>query len=154
MASTKGSACSSTSSARSGGTGAFAWMVQSVVSDGSLADDSFRDMLRAAGEKNGFDAARVDELIRSAAAGQMDIPKPADTTEARTWLLEMAVAAMLTGGISKQEAKLIRTVGTRIGLVPADVSYVMNCARKEAFTQAKAELRTAKQERALGKSKS
>jgi len=50
---------------RSGGTGAFAWMVQSVVSDGSLLDDSIRDMLRAAGEKSGFSAERVDELIPS-----------------------------------------------------------------------------------------
>ena len=140
------------SPARSGGTGAFAWMVQSVVADGSATDDSIRDMLRAAGEKNSLSAARVDELIRSAAAGQMDIAKPADTTEARAWLLEMAVAAMLTGGISKQEAALIRTVGTRQGLAAADVNYVMNCARKEAFTQAKAELRTAKQEKKLGKS--
>ena len=141
------------SPARSGGTGAFAWMVQSVVSDGSLADDSIRDMLRAAGEKSGLDAGRVDELIRSAAAGQMDIPKPADTTEARAWLLEMAVAAMLSGGISKQEANLIRTVGTRNGLAEADVNYVMKCARREAFQQAKVQLRTAKQEKALGKSK-
>jgi predicted nucleic acid-binding Zn ribbon protein len=140
------------SPARSGGTGAFAWMVHSVVSDGNLSDDSIREMLRAAGKKNSFSGERVDELIRSAAAGQMDIPKPANATEARAWLLEMAVAAMLTGGISKQEAALIRTVGTRQGLVAADVNYVMNRARKEAFTQAKAELRTAKQERKLGKS--
>ena len=140
------------SPARSGGTGAFAWMVQSVVADSSATDDSIRDMLRAAGEKNSLSAERVDELIRSAAAGQMDIAKPADSTEARAWLLEMAVAAMLTGGISKQEAALIRTVGTRQGLAAADVNYVMNCARKEAFTQAKAELRTAMQEKKLGKS--
>ena len=53
--------------------------VQSVLSDGSLSDDSVRDMLRAAGEKNSLSAERVDELIRSAAAGQMDIPKPADS---------------------------------------------------------------------------
>jgi hypothetical protein len=139
------------SPARSGGTGAFAWMVQSVVSDGSATDDSIRDMLRAAGEKNGLSNERVDELIRSASAGQMEIPKPADSTEARAWLLEMAVAAMLTGGISKQEARLIRTVGTRQGLAVADVNYVMNCARKEAFTQAKDELRTARQEKKLGK---
>ena len=66
----------------------------------------------------------------------------------------MTTVAMLTGGISKQEAKLIRSVGTRSGLVPADVNYVMNCARREAFTQAKVELRSAKQEKALGKSKS
>ena len=84
----------------------------------------------------------------------MEIPKPANATEARAWLLEMAVAAMLTGGISKQEAALIRTVGIRQHLPAADVDYVMNCARKEAFAQAKAELRTAKQEKKLGKSAS
>lgn len=142
------------SPARSGGTGAFAWMVQCIVADGSTGDDSVRDMLRAAGQKSGFDAARVDELIRSAAAGQMEIPQPADTIEARAWLLEMATAAMLTGGISKPEGALLRTVGTRIGLVPADVSYVMNCARREAFAQTKVELRSAKQEKVLRKSES
>ncbi len=35
---------------KSGGTGALAWMISSVVSEGCLADDSIRDMLRAAGE--------------------------------------------------------------------------------------------------------
>ena len=127
-------------------------MIHSVVADGNLSDDSIREMLRAAGEKNGLASERVDELIRSAAAGQMDIPTPANATEARAWLLEIAVAAQITGGMSKQEAALIRTVGTSHGLAAADVDYVMKCARREAFERAKNEIRTAKQEKALGKS--
>ncbi|MEO6786259.1 MAG: TIM44-like domain-containing protein [Chthoniobacteraceae bacterium] len=135
------------SPARASGTGALAWMIQSAVSGGLASDDSVRAMLRVTGEKNGLAADRVDELVRAASAGQVDIPAPADITEARAWLLEIAIAAMIAGGISKQEAALIRTTGTRNGLPPADVNYVMQCARREAFTRAKTELRTAKVER-------
>ena len=142
------------SPASSGGTGALAWMVSSVVSDGCQTDDSIREMLCAAGKKNGFSTERVDDLIRSAAAGQMEIPHPANATQARAWLLEIAIAAHLTGGLSKQEAKLIEAVGKRHQLTAADVNLVLKCARREAFKQATGHLKAARQESAKGQSAS
>ena len=142
------------SPASAGGTGALAWMISSVVSEGALADDSVRDMLRAAGEKNGLNAEKVDALIRSATAGQIEIPHPANIKQARAWLLEIAIAAHLTGGLSKQEAALITKVGTRHQLSSADVGYVLKSARREAYQQATARLRAAKREVAPGQSAS
>ena len=132
------------SPASSGSTGALAWMISSVVADGGLSDDSIRDMLRAAGKKSGLTSEKVDTLIRSATAGQMEIPQPSNTKQARAWLLEIAIAAHLTGGLSKQEAALISKVGTSHRLAAADVDYVLKSARREAYKQATAQLRTAK----------
>ncbi|MEO6741043.1 MAG: hypothetical protein ABIP20_12375, partial [Chthoniobacteraceae bacterium] len=140
------------SPAASGGTGALVWMISSVVSEGCLSDDSIREMLRAAGKRKGLGAEKVDALIRSAAAGQMETPHPANTTLARAWLLEIAVAAHLTGGLSKQEAKLIEAVGKRHSLTAADVACVLKCARRDAFQQATAQLKTAEQQPAQGRS--
>ncbi len=135
------------SPAHSGGTGALAWMIHSVVTEGDALDDSIREMLQAAGKKYGLSAERIDEILRSAQNGQLDIAQPADPKEARAWLGEMTLAAMLTGGISKSEAALIRAVGTRHGLVSADVNYLMASARTKAFQQSKAQLRVAKREK-------
>ncbi len=90
----------------------------------------------------------MDELIRSAAAGQIEIPHPANPTQARAWLLETAVAAHLTGGLSKQEAALITKVGASHQLSAADVKYVLKSARREAYQQAKSHLNAAKQQAA------
>ena len=138
------------SPASSGGTGALAWMISSVVSNGGVSDDSIRDMLRAAGKKSGLAEAKVDTLIRSAAAGQMEIPQPSNPKQARSWLLEIAIAAHLTGGLSKLEATLITKVGKSHQLTTADVDYVLKCARHEAYKQATSELRAAKRESAQG----
>ena len=136
------------SPASSGGTGALAWMISSVVAEGSVADDSIREMLHATGKKSGISTEKVDAMIRSGAAGQIEMANPANSTQARSWLLEIAIAAHLTGGLSKQEAALIQTVGKRHGLTVADVDYVLKCARREAFQQAKAQLAAAKQNKA------
>ena len=136
------------SPAASGGTGALVWMISTVVSDGALSDDSIRKMLHVAGGKCSLNKERVNELIRSASAGQMETSHPANATQARAWLLEIAIAAHLSGGLSKQEAKLIETVGKRQQLSNADVSYVLKCARREAFKQATGQLRLAKEEAA------
>jgi hypothetical protein len=103
-----------------GPTGALAWMISSVVSDGKLSDDTVLDMLRAAGKKNGLGAGKVDALIRSATAGQMEIPHPANATQARAWLLEIAIAAHLTGGLSKQECGLRSEVRAPRGIRAGD----------------------------------
>ena len=136
------------SPASSGGTGALAWMISSVVTSGSLSDDSIRDMLRTAGKRNGLDEAKVDALVRSAAAGQMEIPHPANPTQARSWLLEIAIAAHLSGGLSTQEAALIKQVGKSHQLSAADVDYVLKCARRNAYKQATSALRAAKRDAA------
>jgi predicted nucleic acid-binding Zn ribbon protein len=128
-----------------GGTAMLAWMASSAVADGVLSDDSIRDTLYSMGANNGLTKERVDALIRSANAGQVDIPQPANATQARTWLLDIAIAAHLTGGLSNAEAKLINAIGDRHGLAAADIAYVLKCARRDAFKIATGELRTANQ---------
>jgi hypothetical protein len=124
-------------------------MIRSVVSFDGLADDSLREMLHAAGARQGISAERIDELIGMATAGQMEIPTPQNSKEACAWLLEMAVAAMMTGGISKAEADLLMHVGTHHGLVAHDVHQLVARSRKVAYDAAKTTLRAAKREKRM-----
>ena len=137
------------SPAGAGPGGALLWMIQSVVSFGGMANDSLREMLQAAGARQGVSAERVDELIRMAIAGQIEIPVPQNSKEACAWLLEMAVAAMITGGLSKGEADLLMHVGTSHGLVAHDVNQLIARSRKVAYDSAKVTLRAAKREKRL-----
>ena len=132
------------SPARTGGTGSLAWMVRSVVGTGNLWDKSVREMLEKAAARKNIPAEKVEQMIQMAAAGQLDVPEPSDTVEARAWLFEMAACAFATGGISKEETSLLCATAARHGLSRADVNQIIGRSRKEAYVNAKAALRTAK----------
>ena len=132
------------SPARSGGTGSLAWMVRSVVTTGNLWGKSVRETLDKAAARKNIPAAKVEQMIQMAAAGQLDVPEPDDAVEALAWLSEMAACALATGGISKEETSLLRATAARYGLSRADVNQIVGRSRKEAYVNAKAALRTAK----------
>lgn len=135
------------SPARSGAGGGLAWMVNAVLTEGEQADDSLREMLRKAAERQSVSESQLDEMIDMATAGQMEIPEPQNAVEARAWVLDMAVAAMASGGISRGEAALLQKVGARYQLGKHDVQQLIARSHKEAYQTAKGELRTARREK-------
>lgn len=137
---------------RAGATGGLAWIIHSVVANGAGNDDSIRDMLEAAAKRHKVRMDRVQEMVNMAAAGQLEVPEPANPVETQAWITDMAVAAMATGGgISKAEQKLLVAVGARYGLAPVDVTQCINRARKDAYAIAKDEIRSARRERKAAK---
>lgn len=135
--------------ARGGGTASIAWMI--LCLDSSQPDGSIRGMLNVAAKKHGMSKEQVDALFAAAAAGQLDLPQPADGAEANQWLAEMAAAAHQTSGLSVAETALLRKAGQRLGLTDADVKLLLNRARSEAFTNAREELRAARREKAAAR---
>ncbi len=131
--------------ARGGGTAALAWMIF-CLQPGEL-DGSIRGMLYVAGKKHGLGKEQVDALLAAVAAGQVDLPQPANGTEAQAWLAEMAAAAHHSSGLSSAETKLLHKAGTRLGLAAADVNHLLARARSEAVTTARDELRAARREK-------
>lgn len=131
--------------ARGGGTAALAWMI--LCLDRGELDGSIRGMLYVAGKKHGLGKEQVDALLAAATAGQLDLPEPANGTEAQTWIAQMAAAAHQTNGLSSAEAKLLRKAGLRLGLTAADVNHLLNRTRADAFASAREELRAARREK-------
>ena len=135
--------------ARGGGTAALAWMI--LCLDRGELDGSIRGMLYVAGKKHGLGKEQVDALIAAATAGQLDLPEPANGTEAQAWIAQMAAAAHQTNGLSSAEAKLLRKAGLRLGLTAADVNHLLNRTRADAFASAREELRAARREKAAAR---
>lgn len=122
---------------------ALAWMVKMADADG-VVEDRERRLLSAAARRYGVPAARLDEMIASAARGGLDLPPPADDDEARSQLAGMARVALADGKISGEEHALLRTTGRRLGLGDHDVKQLLNRSRAEAYADARAQLRAPK----------
>jgi hypothetical protein len=137
--------------ARAGGIAALAWMIRCLDPGRGEVDGSIRGMLYVAGKKHGFSKEQVDGLLAAATEGQLDLPQPAESAEARKWLAEMAAAAHQTGGLSRAETALLRKAGKQLGLVEADLHLVLTRARSDAFATARDEMRAARRNRAAAR---
>ena len=85
---------------------------------------------------------QVDTMIRAALRNELSAPAPANLQEARTWLREMARAALADGTLSQQEDQLLRSAGSRVGMVDYDIKMLVNDVRSQMYQEAKDALRS------------
>jgi len=120
-----------------------AWMVKMTLADGRV-DDRERALLTSAAKRYRVPAERVDAMIAAAAAGELNLPEPADADEARRHLANMARAALADGTLSGDEYALLRTSGQRLGLSDHDVKQLLRRTKAEMFAEARGENRAAR----------
>ena len=117
-----------------------AWMVKMSLADGQL-DDTERDLLQSYATRYRIPAQRLDEFIGAAQSNTLDIPLPANQTEARATLKSMAKAALADGKITKEEQSLLEAAGQHLGLSDKDVSLLLKRTRTELYEDAKQQLK-------------
>jgi uncharacterized tellurite resistance protein B-like protein len=118
-----------------------AWMVKMTLADGQL-DDKERDMLASYATKYRIPANRLDELIGAARENTLDVPLPADQTEARATLKAMARAALADGKISREEQSLLEAAGEHLGLSDRDVALLLKRTQSELYADARQQLKS------------
>jgi len=84
---------------------------------------------------------RLNEFIGAAQANTLDIPLPANQTEARATLKSMAKAALADGKITREEQSLLEAAGQHLGLSDKDVSLLLKRTRTELYEDAKEAMR-------------
>lgn len=117
-----------------------AWMVKMSLADGHL-DDTERDLLESYATRYRIPNDRLDQLIGAAQSNTLDIPLPANETEARATLKSMAKAALADGKITREEQSLLEAAGQHLGLSDKDVSLLLKRTRSELYQDAKQQLK-------------
>jgi uncharacterized tellurite resistance protein B-like protein len=115
-------------------------MVKMTVADGEL-DARERALLESVASKHSVPPDRLEQMIAAAQSDSLDVPEPADQTEARQHLMAMARAACADGKITRQESAILSTAGQRLGLSDSDVDRVVKQARKTLYQESKAQLK-------------
>ncbi|MDB5321649.1 MAG: hypothetical protein JWN40_3280 [Phycisphaerales bacterium] len=118
-----------------------AWMVKMTLADGHL-DDKEREMLESYAAQYRIPADRLNQLIGAAQANTLDVPLPADETEARATLKAMARAALADGKISREEQSLLEAAGEHLGLSDRDVSLLLKRTQSELYADARQQLKS------------
>ena len=81
-------------------------------------------------------------MLSTAAAGDADLPVPANPHEAADYLRQMVETSLADGNVSFQEKKLLLLYARRMNLSDADVQLEIARQRKERFQAAKNLLRS------------
>lgn len=113
-----------------------AWMVKMMLADGSI-DAKERALLETFAQQRGLTRGQIDVLVRSAAAGELDAPVPADGDETRRWLEAMAEVALADGKINPREKSALQSLGKYIGYSAYDVNQVLIKTRARLYREAK-----------------
>jgi hypothetical protein len=121
--------------------GVLAWMVQMAAVDGHVVQGEL-EMLTGVARNHNIPRERVDQMIRAALRNQLDTPLPATPVEAKSWLAEMARAALADGQISSQESQMLLATGSRVGMVEFDIKMLIKDLRGQMYREAKDALRS------------
>jgi hypothetical protein len=82
--------------------------------------------------------------LNTAAAGDAELPVPADPHEASEYLQQMVETSLADGNVSSQERKLLLLYAQRMNLSAADVRLEITRQRKARFQAARDLLRETK----------
>jgi hypothetical protein len=123
--------------------GLLAWAVAVAAADRNV-DDKERSILATFAAQCGVPIDQLDRMIAAAIAGQIQVPQPADRTQAEAWLLAMATTAQADGIITPDGFSLLRTLGDKVGLSDYDIKMLIKRSRTEQYAAASAALRSAK----------
>jgi uncharacterized tellurite resistance protein B-like protein len=124
--------------------GLLAWCVKVTAADGEV-DPNERELLLSLAAKTGVEPDRVNQMIEMALGGRLEVPDPPDKLTAHLWLTAMAAAAMADGQVRPPEGQLLNAAAQRFGFSPEDVAILLRQQYAQHFTQAKEELRNARQ---------
>jgi hypothetical protein len=123
--------------------GLVAWAVD-VAAAGRNVDDNERRILSKFAAQCGVSPEQLDRMINAAIGGRLEVPQPADPTQARTWLKAMAATVQAGGTITPDGLALFRTLGSKVGMGDYDIKELIRQARAEQYAAASAALRSAK----------
>jgi hypothetical protein len=121
--------------------GLLSWMVNLSAADGDFADRERAALSRVA-SRGGVSAARLTAMIDASRGGRVDAPQPADASEARAWLAELATVALADGRLTRPEYNLLKAVGVRAGFTEADIRLLLKRQRAQLYADAKSALRS------------
>lgn len=111
-----------------------------AAADGQI-DASERKSLARLGARRGLSREDVDALLKTAVAGDAELPVPTDSREAADFLRQMVETSLADGNVSSRERKLLRLYARRMKLSDADVKLEIARQRKARFQAAKEFLR-------------
>jgi tellurite resistance protein len=123
--------------------GLVAWAVYVAAADRNV-DNAERQLLAAFASQCGVSPEMLDRMIGAALSGQLEVPQPADRSQAEAWLLAMATLAQADGVITREEMALLQVLGKHVGLSDFDIKMLIKRARAEQYAAASAALRSAR----------
>jgi tellurite resistance protein/predicted nucleic acid-binding Zn ribbon protein len=123
--------------------GLLAWAVAVAAADHNV-DDKERSTLATFATQCGVPSEQLDRMIAAAIHGQIEVPQPADRTQAEAWLLAMATTAQADGNITPDGFSLLNALGAKVGLSDYDIKMLIKRSRMEQYAAASAALRSTK----------
>jgi hypothetical protein len=120
--------------------GLLAWMVKVATADGNV-DPREREQLVNFATGWNVPLDRVDGMIAAGLRGDLAVPKPHDSHEARAWLEAMATEAWADGKVTREELELLKSVAVPAGLGDYDVDQIVKSARAKLYQESAAALR-------------
>jgi predicted lipid-binding transport protein (Tim44 family)/uncharacterized tellurite resistance protein B-like protein len=108
--------------------------------DGQISE-SERKALEQFGAHRGLSGEGLQLVIDTAGTSEAKIPVPRNSQEAVSYLRQLVHAVLADGRITWQEQKLLREFAKRTRLSNADVRVAISRERRQAYQQARNELR-------------
>lgn len=127
-------------------TGLLCWMVKVAQEDGQV-DPRERELLFATAARRHVEPEAVEAMLRAAQDGSLQAPEPSGPEETRSWLSAMVRMALADGRITGEEWQMLRAVGQRLDLSPADLRLIVSKTQREMYQEAKQALREARERR-------
>ena len=114
-----------------------------ALADNEL-DDRERKMLQQVARRRRIPDQQLEALIQAAMHGQLEAPQPADTGQARQWLVAMADMSLSDGRIDKSEYELLCRAGAQLNMTEYDIQRLLRQRRTHLYKTARQRIRDAK----------
>ncbi len=111
-------------------------MIGTMISDGHV-DPREMSYAQAYARKHRIPPERLNQMLQAARGGRLEVPRPKNVEESKTFLKGIILMSLADGKISRHELKTLTAFGAQLKMPPTQIQKMINTERAELYRKAK-----------------